>query len=223
MSDVPDPSGLLDQHQLARELGVTPRRVRQMRREGMSAVGGPGKYRFELSFCQRWMEQWLLDHHGGKREGAGRKKRGQDGEPAADDSSRSDPPKGGKNQSGAPMSALDRAIAGGMVLERPEDIRALLGKVSAREAATIRSMVASMRQLHDLQVEQRKYVLVSDVEAAWKRLVQDAVSLMDDAAKRAADLVASRLKIGAAERAAIQSTMAGELGRVRDTLAERNA
>lgn len=224
MSEAHDQSGLLDQHQLAKVLGVTPRRVRQMRREGMSASGGPGHYRFEEAFCRRWMEQWLLDHHGGKREGAGRKKSGTIAQTAQSPGLNA-PDHTGENGSGrgGGRSALDDAIAGGLVLERPEDIRALLGKVSAREAATIRSMVASMRQLHDLQVEQAKYVLVSDVEARLARMVGEAASMMEDATRRAADAIAAATNVDARARASIEESIRAELARVRDTLAGRKA
>lgn len=222
MSDPEATSGLLDQHQLAKALGVTPRRVRQMMNRGMPASGTPGKYRFELAFCRDWVARELLDHHGGAREGAGRKKRGRGGaQSAPDDSSRADPPRGGKNQSGPPRSALDEAIAGGMLLERPEDIRALLGKVSAREAATIRSMVASMRQLHDLQVEQGKYVQVAEIEARVARMVGEAASMMEDATKRAADAIAAGMNVDARARASIEESIRAEFARVRDTLAGR--
>lgn len=160
-----------------------------------------------------WQSRHLSPLHGGTRAGSGSKRR--DGsEPAA---------------VAAPIRAPD---AGPSVEEMLRDaggeltasaIMEMARHASARQAATIRQMVSAAIQAHELEVRQRKYVLVSDVEAAWKRLVQDAVSLMDDASKRSADLVASRLKVGAAERAAIQSTMAGELGRVRDTLAGGNA
>ena len=220
MIDTPDTtSGLLDQHQIAKALGVTPRRVRQMMNDGMTAIGEPGKYRFELAFCRDWMARNVLDHHGGKRPGAGRPKGGRgvdrsQGTPSA----KTKPPPVATN-----ATALDRAIAEGLVLERPEDIRALLGKVSAREAATIRSMVASMRQLHDLQVEQGKYVLVSEIEAATARMVSDAASMMDEATRRAADTIAAGMKVDAKARASIEESIRAEFARVRDTLAGRKA
>lgn len=219
MIDTPDTtSGLLDQHQLAKALGVTPRRVRQMMNDGMTAIGEPGKYRFELAFCRDWMARNVLDHHGGKRPGAGRRPRGG---------------RGGNRAEGTPdgqttpttlathATPLERAIADGLVLERPEDIRALLGKVSAREAATIRSMVASMRHLHELQVEQAKYVLVSDVEARVSRMVTEAASMMEDASRRAADTIAAGMKVDAKARASIEESIRAEFARVRDTLAVR--
>jgi hypothetical protein len=192
-----------------------------MMHEGMPASGGPGAYRFELAFCRRWMERWLLDHHGGTRAGAGRKNSGLSAQSPEVDAT--EHPGAHENGRGGGRSALDEAIAGGLVLERPEDIRALLGKVSAREAATIRSMVASMRQLHDLQVEQAKYVLVSDVEARLARMVGEAASMMEDATRRAADAIAAAANVDAGARASIEESIRAELARVRDTLAERKA
>lgn len=211
-TETTEQSGLLDQHQLAKALSVTPRRVRQMMARGMPCTGEPGAFRFELSFCQDWMARELLDHHGGKREGAGRKKSGATAQTAqAVVAGPAAPSK----------SALDEAIARGLVLERPEDIRNLLGKVSAREAATIRSMVASMRQLHDLQVEQGKYVLVSDIEAEVSRMVTEAASMMEDATRRASDAIAAALNVDAKARASIENSIGAELARVREALAGR--
>lgn len=195
-------------------LGVSKQRVSEMIKQGMSDFHVvKGKRRFNREACRMWQSRHLSPLHGGTRAGSGSKRR--DGsEPAA---------------VAAPIRAPD---AGPSVEEMLRDaggeltasaIMEMARHASARQAATIRQMVSAAIQAHELEVRQRKYVLVSDVEAAWKRLVQDAVSLMDDASKRSADLVASRLKVGAAERAAIQSTMAGELGRVRDTLAGGNA
>lgn len=214
-------SSMLDTAQLAKALGVTPRRVRQMAMMGMPCTGTkPGEYRYELPFCRIWMDRHLLDHHGGRRPGAGRPGRNGTTAKAGTDPTRETPPTAPTIES--PPTALETAIAGGLVLERPEDIKALLGKVSAREAATIRSMVASMRQLHDLQVEQGKYVMVAEVESRVARMVTDAASMMEDATRRAADAVASKFGHDAPSRASIEGMIRDELARVREALAGRN-
>lgn len=217
MNAAPTRSGLMDTAQLAKALGVTPRRVRQMAGMGMPCTGSrPGEYRYELPFCRLWMERHLLDHHGGRRPGAGRPARNGAAAKAGET-----PPTGPTIES--PPTALETAIAGGLVLERPEDIKALLGKVSAREAATIRSMVASMRQLHDLQVEQGKYVMVAEVESRVARMVTDAASMMEDATRRASDAIAAKFGHDAPSRASIESLIRDELARVREALAGRKS
>jgi len=218
----PPTSGLMDTAQLAKALGVTPRRVRQMAEMGMPCTGSrPGEYRYELPFCRLWMERHLLDHHGGRRPGAGRPARNGAAAKAGESQARETPPTGPTIE--AVPTALETAIAGGLVLERPEDIKALLGKVSAREAATIRSMVASMRQLHDLQVEQGKYVMVAEVESRVARMVTDAASMMEDATRRASDAIAAKFGHDAPSRASIESLIRDELARVREALAGRKS
>lgn len=195
-------------------LGVSKQRVSEMIKLGMRDFRVvKGKRLFNREACRMWQSRHLSPLHGGTRGGSGSKRRDGSG-PAAVSAPVQAPP------AGPSVEEMLRDAGGELTASA---IMEMARHASARQAATIRQMVAAAIQAHELEVRQRRYVAATDVEAAWKRLVQEAVSLMDDASKRAADLVASRLKVGAAERATIQSTMAGELARVRDTLAGRKA
>jgi len=210
----PDPSPIwVPLRELCAYLNVSRQRVSDMIKDGMKDYRvEKHKRMFNREACRMWMQRHVSPLHGGKRHGAGSKRR--DGsDPVAADVAPALPV-------GPSVDEMLREAGGELTASA---IMEMARHASARQAATIRQMVAAAIQAHELEVRQRRYVAAADVEAAWKRLVQEAVSLMDDASKRAADLVASRLKVGAAERATIQSTMAGELARVRDTLAGMRA
>ena len=199
--------------QLAKRLGISRQQVHVYAKDGMKSRTVNGVLIFDEDECRDWIANNLSPAHGGKRPGAGRP--GKSGRPRGAEIVESvhDQPSPGGEQD---LDLLVRSTT-------PEDRAALATKVTVRQALAYHKWVAAMAAEHDLAVKQGKYVPALDAEHAWRRMATEAANRMDEASRRAADEIATRLQLTLEHRAVVEEVFRIELARVRDTLAERKA
>lgn len=206
---------------LAAAVGISRQQVHVYAKEGMPHRVVGRRMLFDVDRCIAWIENARHPSHGGVRAGAGRP-RGKQGRARSPDVDSHGQDGADVHDAAPPARAevdLDTLVQG----TNREDRAALATKVTVRQAIAYHKWVAAMTAEHDLAVRQGKFVSAKDVEHSWRRMATDAASVMDDAARRAADEIATQLALTPEQRAKVEAVFVAEISRAKESLAGRKS
>jgi DNA-binding transcriptional MerR regulator len=195
--------------ELARRLGVTRQQVAVYVREGLASDGTRGKrLLYDEARARRWIAENISSTVGGERPGAGRPR----DIPGVDKPDPVDELLDAKGD-------VEAMKLEGVDVTSAERILEQLNKLSPRQASTLLSTLRAARERHDLDVARSLYVKADDVRAEWAKLIVQCKDRLQEAARAAADGVASTLGCTPEQRAAIENLITARVLEAQTALA----